>query len=271
MPKREVKKTDVRKTGDAKWTTERAKQESEQAVLKEFATKSPQRWGELLKNTKLSSRTLKKALERLQERQLVNREVEQGIEYPPPVFYGLSSQGEESIRPMIFASYAKNSIFNPTKEETTLNTAETQPKFESFPFQKAPPLVIRLKPEIADEKERLAAVGRRIGVFYLFMFLKAIEDGNQDWMPEAKSLLEYDSIIEAALGYGTPEYEKLLTENRNKPGQKVFRDIVSYTSPLVVPSKAEIQKTRECLKQAFPQERKFLSSLESFIEFAKDV
>lgn len=85
-----------------KRTAEQAKLESEQTILRSLSTKSPQRWSELLVDTKISSRTLKKALERLEKRKMVRREVSQGKEYPPPVMYGLSRKGIETVDPQLF-------------------------------------------------------------------------------------------------------------------------------------------------------------------------
>lgn len=84
-----------------KRTTQQAKKESEQTVLRSLNEKSPQRWGELLKNTEISSRTLKKALERLEKRNMIYRKVSQVAEYPPPVLYGLSETGKETVNPLL--------------------------------------------------------------------------------------------------------------------------------------------------------------------------
>ena len=76
----------------SKWTPERAKAESEDKVLYLLRHGIPRRWGYLLEVGLLSSRTLKKALDRMIEKGLVYREVGTG-EYPPPVFYGLTRAG----------------------------------------------------------------------------------------------------------------------------------------------------------------------------------
>lgn len=254
-----------------KWTTERAKKESEQVVFKELIKKSPQRWGELLKNTKLSSRTLKNALERMQKKEMITREIDQGKEYPPPVLYGLSPNARALNGAWLFENYAKDNIFKTEKDEITLETSKNKPKFEGIPLDKSPQLIRRLLPEIADEKERLAVIGRRLGAFYLFALLKSIEEGNYDSMPEAKSLLDYDQTIEAALGFGIPEqkYKKIQITRKDQPNKQLIEDLAINTSPLIVPSKEQIEKTIESLKQAFPQERELLNSLESFKGFTK--
>jgi len=250
-----------------KWTTERAKKESEQAVFKELTKKSPQRWGELLKNTKLSSRTLKNALERMQKNNLITREINQGKEYPPPVLYGLTSEAKNSFGPLLLENYVKPLIFRAEKDEITLKTLKTPLKLEGISYEEAPQLTRRLKPEIADPKERLATIGRRIGAFYLFTLLRAMEEGNYEWMPEARSILDYDRNVEAALGFGEPEqkYKKVRIQQK----KQIIADLVINTSPLIIPSKEEVRKTIELLKDAFPQESSFLSLTERFIESIK--
>jgi len=85
-----------------KWTPEGAKKESERKVLGKLALRSPIRWSSLLYETKLSSKTLKNALNRLTEKDLIYREVKTGKEYPPPVLYGLTLLGQEETKVEIF-------------------------------------------------------------------------------------------------------------------------------------------------------------------------
>ena len=268
--KRESTKTSPK---GLKWTSDRAKKESDQAVFKELIKKSPQRWGELLKNTKLSSRTLKNALERMQEKEIITRVIDQGKEYPPPVLYGLSSNARALNGPWLFENFVKDNIFKTEKDEITLKASKNKPKFEDIPLDKAPELIRRLLPGIADDKERLAAIARRLGVFYLLALLKSIDEGNYDWMPDVKSLLDYDQTVEAALGFGIPEqkYKKIQITKKDQPNKQLIEDLVINTSPLVIPSKEMIEKTLELLKQAFPQEKEFLNSIVGFKEFTKNI
>jgi len=256
-----------------KWTTDRAKKESEQAVFKELIIKSPQRWGELLKNTKLSSRTLKNALERMQKKEMITREIDQGKEYPPPVLYGLSPNARALNGPWMFENFVKDNIFKTEKDEITLKASNKTPKFADIPFEKAPQLTRRLLPEIADDKERLVVIARRLGVFYLFALLKSIEEGNYDWMPDVKSLLDYDHTVEAALGFGVPEqkYKKIQIMQKEKANKQLIADLVINTSPLVTPSKEKIEETLELLRQSFPTEAAFLNSVASFKEFTNSL
>lgn len=89
--------------------------------------------------------------------------------------------------------------------------------------------------------------------------------GNYDWMPEAKTLIDYDQTVEAALGFGIPEQKHKRVQVQQK--KKIIADLIINTSPLVIPSREEIRKTIELLKEALPQESNFLSSTESFIDY----
>ena len=85
-----------------KWTPKGAKKESERKVLEKLAFRSPLRWSSLLYETKISSKTLKNALNRLIEKDLVYREVKTGEEYPPPVLYGLTLLGQKETKSELF-------------------------------------------------------------------------------------------------------------------------------------------------------------------------
>ena len=207
----------------------------------------------------------------MQKRKIITREVDQGKEYPPPVLYGLSPNARALNGSWLFENYVKENIFKTEKDEITLKASKKTPKFEDIPWEKAPQLIRRLLPEIADDKERLAAIVRRLGVFYLFALLKSIDEGNYDWMLDVKSLLDYDQTVEAALGFGVPEqkYKRIQITQEGQPSKRLIEDLVINTSPLVFPSKETIEKTLELLKQTFPQEKEFLNSITDFKEFTK--
>lgn len=171
----------------------------------------------------------------------------------------------------MFENYVKDNIFKTEKDEITPKSSKNKPKFEDIPLEKAPQLIRRLLPEIADDKERLATIARRLGVFYLFALLKSIDEGNYDWMPDVESLLDYDQTVEAALGFGVPEqkYKRIQITQEDQHSKQLIGDFVINTSPLVIPSKEMIEKTLELLKQAFPQEKEFLNSIAGFKNFPK--
>jgi DNA-binding Lrp family transcriptional regulator len=70
---------------------------SEQKILSALLKKSPQTYTELLQTTKMSSRTLHKALRRLEEQGKVLRKIETSGKYPPPVLYSLTEEGKKSL------------------------------------------------------------------------------------------------------------------------------------------------------------------------------
>lgn len=86
-----------------KWSPENAKKETEAKIMKVLVIKSPVRWNELLEYTELSSRTLKKALDRMQDNGIVNRKMSSGREYPPPVYYRLTQKGKRQVVAQLFA------------------------------------------------------------------------------------------------------------------------------------------------------------------------
>jgi DNA-binding HxlR family transcriptional regulator len=242
---------------NTKWTTDRAKEESEKTVLETLLKKSPQRWGELLKNTELSSRTLRNALERMLDAQLVYREVGQGKEYPPPVLYGLTPKGNENLKPLLFEQYSKFGVFNVIEEERK----EDQTNSYSGHFT----------PCQKDEIKQLASVGKRLGILYLFAFFKSLEDQDSDWIPDAKSFLKYDFISQAGLGFGSTEYSGKSVELLENEGGKVVSFILDYGKQKPsLPDREQISRFKELLQQAFPDEVGFLSHLEDFAEFLKE-
>jgi DNA-binding HxlR family transcriptional regulator len=168
-----------------KRTAEQAKQESENTVLRQLTIKSPQRWSDLLSSTRISSRTLKKALDRLGKKGFVHRQVEQGKDYPPPVLYGLSSKGREISDPIFFATTARPYILGLGLEW------EAKGKND---------FTIGIRTTVEDMEKRIAVIGRRLAAFYLFIFLKGIEEKNTDWVDEAQKIVDYDPFMVFALG-----------------------------------------------------------------------
>ncbi len=234
-----------------KRTAEKAKQESETAVMRELTKKSPQRWSDLLKTTQLSSRTLKKALNRLEKKGLTYRQMEQGEEYPPPVFYGLSPKGEKSTIPLLFSIDARPYILGLRLE---WRIRDNTPKKKS--------VIVEIKKEKESLEERIALIGKRLGVFYLFSLLKALEEKNMDWLVDTKDFLDFRDLF------------MHMTFDIDFPKQKWsgrVEDIEGHlTLPLpktnVIPKKKEIKKIKKKLKQVYPDE---IRAFEEMIRGAK--
>ena len=198
---------------ERRWTPERAKRVSENKVLQALAQKSPLRWTELLQETKLSSRTLKKALNRLESDRLINRKVGAGKEYPPPVYYGLNSRGWEHSLPQRFAFSLAFDIFRPPKDY-----------YLGEPSEK-------------ELLETLGELGRKIGAIYLFTILRSLED-EKEW--KIDSSIEWLFNLFIAWRIVTPkEIQKLKAEKTKK------REIPPLESE-------DVQMLKVLLKKAYP-------------------
>lgn len=143
---------------------------SENKVLKALMQKSPQTWSELKEATKISSRTLRKALLRLEKQGKIFRQIAVGKKYPPPVLYGLTDVGKKSLAPLIFSAKTLYYIWGWEckweKAELTINQ-----------------LKIPLKNvyQNLSVEERLQVMARRFFVTKLFGLLKALETGDSNW------------------------------------------------------------------------------------------
>jgi len=169
-----------------KRTSEYAKEVSEKQILNTLAEKSPLRWGELLKKTPLSSRTLRKALDRMESKGLVYRRIQAEKEYPPPVYYGLTSKGMGQATPQLFA-LALSDVFEGDLSPQT----------------------------ITDEKElqvTLLDVGRKIAAVHLYGILKSIEQRNLDWLEilyeDQSALILFVDYLAARLNLSEKEFSK---------------------------------------------------------------
>jgi DNA-binding transcriptional ArsR family regulator len=122
-------------------------------------------------------------------------------------------------------------------------------------------VAITIKKEKEDLKERIEAVGRRIGVFYLFVLLKALEENNRDWLTEAGKLIGIvDLLVWNSLG---------LSMNDTSPSahqKRVFLmdgNVGLIPIPKVgdLPKKEETSKLKNILEQIFPKEIKELEDV----------
>jgi DNA-binding HxlR family transcriptional regulator len=257
-----------------KRTTERAKHESETVVLRALSLNSPQRWGQLLVNTPLSSRTLKSALDRLEDKGQIYRQVEQTKVYPPPVLYGLSEKADKSIIPMLFAVKVRQYALGLANGSELIGENKEA-------------VALFFKTEKEDPKERLALLVHRLGVLQLFVLLKALEERNTEWMSEISNLLEYDKDIEIALHLSNEKtrhifFEESLEEGEKqriiknelkendllgdesirKIGDQVF--FLTSDKKSELPEKQAIRNLEDMLMQLYPED------LKKFEEFAEE-
>jgi DNA-binding HxlR family transcriptional regulator len=224
-----------------KWTADRAKQESEHVVVRELTKKSPQRWSDLLKNTQISSRTLKKALNRLEEKGLVYRNVEQGQAYPPPVLYGLSLEGKKSGGPMLFAANARPYVLGLSIQWEGRREKDQGPAS----------VILHLDTEKENVKDRIALIGKRLGVLQLFALLKALENGNMDWLHETEGFLSYDPFIASVLDF------RDVKGHFSARVQSIDGELVLPIPRITdMPEQEEVKRLRDLLEQIFPEEIK---------------
>ena len=229
-----------------KRTADQAKRESEHIVIRELTKKSPQRWSDLLKNTQISSRTLKKTLNRLEEKGLLYRNVEQSKEYPPPVFYGLSSKGRKSSNPILFATSARPYVLG----------ANLQLEVMRKENEKQLQVTIGVATEKENMKDRIALIGKRLGAFYLFALLKSLEDGNMDWVHETEGFLIYDPFVASVLNFKLP---KLQYSVRVESVDGEF--LLPLPRIAEVPKQEEVKKLRNLLEQVYPEEIKAFEAI----------
>lgn len=216
---------------------EQAKQESERTVIRELVKKSPQRWSNLLASTKISSRTLKNTLMRLEEKGAVYRRVEQGKEYPPPVFYGLSSEGKEIGDPMLFALNVWPYVLG-----LRFDWKAVGPKEVSIG------IVIKTK----DKKQRIASLGRRLSALCLFALLQTFKEQNTDWLLEARNLLNYDPFTVMTLDL---DNLKIKTEGRvERLGGQNFLALPQNLEFDYTVKKEKIEELEKILKEVYAEE-----------------
>jgi hypothetical protein len=212
----------------------------------------------------VSSRTLEKALERMQDEGLVHRtgeihkkmiiEYRDGkayekknplYEYPPPGYYGLTQEGRRQVLAQLFVHLL---ILDPSLRSTTLrpirSDEETQKIFEDL--------------------------GRKIGAIHLFVILKALEYRDLEWLDRLfdsrVDLNLFDSYITSRMV--EPERIHDIKDFKFDESSKFPRDY-SYYFRL---QENEINKLITSLKSAFPDILPYVESLlrtdESFSENA---
>ena len=144
---------------------------SENKVLKALMQKTPQTWSELKEATKISSRTLRKALLRLENQGKVFRQIATGKKYPPPVLYGLTEVGKKSLAPLIFSAKTWNYILG---WEYKWKKAELNMNQLKIPLKNVCARALSVE-------ERLQIMAKRFFAVKLFGLLKTLETGDNSW------------------------------------------------------------------------------------------
>lgn len=106
-------------------------------------------------------------------------------------------------------------------------------------------VVFEMKFEEPNLNKRVALIGRRLGAFYLFSLLKAIEKKDLVWLQDANFILNYDTFLEAALEL----YSKTRTQIK-----EVGNDLLMNTVVACAPEEDSMKRFRDIFKQAYPEE-----------------
>jgi len=157
---------------------------SEKKVLQALMSKSPMSWSELLAATQVSSRTLSKALNRLESKGLVYRKIEPTDKYPPPVLYGLTPQSIQVLEPILFGGLSLWWAMGLIGKKMFYVKTE-----EGF------------RAEFEPENISLLEVLIRVLARALYGFIKYFETDNRDWVVHTKHPLELNPIFLEYLGF----------------------------------------------------------------------
>jgi DNA-binding HxlR family transcriptional regulator len=225
---------------------------SENKVLKALMQKTPQTWSELKEATKISSRTLRKALLRLENQGKVFRKVEVGNKYPPPVLYGLTEVGKKSLTPILFSMYASGYILGlkPHYEKMQAETSKGE---------------VKLKLPAEDEyaglslAERFETIGRRLFATKLFCLLEYLQTNNDVWLFEdiATGL---PSIIYLLPALGIQETIKAQVKSK-VVGELASGDLLlKFETKVALPQRA-ITQLQNAFQQAMPDEFTMLQNI----------
>jgi DNA-binding transcriptional ArsR family regulator len=149
----------------------------------------------------------------------------------------MPAASKEKLEPVLFAAYAQHYVLGVIPFTAKIDGEEKV--FEAL-----------LSPEKEKIKDRIELTTKRLGVFYVFSLLKALEERNFDWVEQAKQL-DYGILFDkthiekmAVTTIGGRE----LTENNHDHPFLIIRDTVD------MPEKKEIEKFKRLLKQIYPEE-----------------
>lgn len=207
----------------------------------------PLTFTELIRESRLSRAVVNQHLKKLEKERIIKKEYVEGkilnVLQPHET---LSVEAKKSVEPVLFAVNAWPYILGLKMHYEVLSRDK---------------VAITIEKENEDLKERIEAVGRRIGVFYLFVLLKALEENNFDWLAEAGKLIGIvDLLVWNSLG---------LSMNETSPSahqKRIFLmdgNVGLCPIPKVddLPKKEETSKLKNILGQIFPEEIKELEDV----------
>ena len=202
---------------------------------------------ELIRESRLSRAVVNQHLKKLEEEGIIKKEYVEGriLNVLQP-HERLSVEGKKSVEPVLFAVNALPYILG------------LKMHWEQLGWDK---WLITIGKEKENLKERMEAVGRRLGVFHLFVLLKALEENNSDWLEEAGKLIRgADFFVWNSLDLSRNETAPSAPQKRIS---EVDGDVGLVYVPKVdeLPKKEEISKLKSILEQIFPEEIKELEDV----------
>jgi DNA-binding HxlR family transcriptional regulator len=233
-----------------KWTPERAKKESEEKILRALVLESPQRWSSILDKTKLSTKTLKKTLDRMRAAGLVYRQTKTSDEYPPPILYGLTPKGKNTVKPILFAMEAFQFL---------TGLEYSQYKIE----EKDPTIILELEDVFRgrEPKDVLMEIGRRVSALHLYTILLSLKEKNTEFadavLTKGFDLRLYLALYRVVKGR-VPTLHAAKTEVVNI-GDEVF--LRSKWHQVEALEKEQIASLQALLKQIYPKEVEALDKI----------
>jgi len=200
---------------------------------------------ELIRESRLSRAVVNQHLKKLEEEGIIKKEYVEGrilnVLQPPE---RLSVEGKKSVEPVLFAVNALPYILGLRIQWEVLDPNR---------------LLMTIKKEKNALKERMEAMSRRLGVFYLFVLLKALEESNSDWLVEAGQLMKRtDPFV-----WNSLDLSKNLVST-STPQRRTYIDeegILYVPGVHNLPKKEKISKLKSILEEIFPEETKELEDI----------
>ena len=195
---------------------------------------------ELIRESRLSRAVVNQHLKKLEEEGIIKKEYVEGrilnVLQPPE---RLSVEGKKSVEPVLFAVNALPYILGLRIQWEVLDPNR---------------LLMTIKKEKNALKERMEAMSRRLGVFYLFVLLKALEESNSDWLVEAGQLMKRtDPFV-----WNSLDLSKNLVST-STPQRRTYIDeegILYVPGVHNLPKKEKISKLKSILEEIFPEQNK---------------
>ena len=200
---------------------------------------------ELIRESRLSRAVVNQHLKKLEEEGIIKKEYVEGrilnVLQPPE---RLSVEGKKSVEPVLFAVNALPYILGLRIQWEVLDPNR---------------LLMTIKKEKNALKERMEAMSRRLGVFYLFVLLKALEESNSDWLVEAGQLMKRtDPFVWNSLDLS----KNLVSTSTPQRRTYVDEEGILYVPGIHdLPKKEKISKLKSILEEIFPEETKELEDI----------